>query len=275
MKTDNILQADLLDIIFDNKNKNYGAYALRKFYDNRLYKALAISLSIGAIFCCFAFLNKPSTIKMGWIVKDETTLKQIEHKQEKKIGKPVEIKKPRAASNAAKNLATQAHVIPTITKTPIDFSPIKDLKDNVPFDVKDNIGDRDVVQKVNDLVGIKKDTGNAKSNIVIIDKNKPLDIADVQPEYPGGMKALREFLQKNLTNPQEMEQGEKVTVKIKFVVGYDGKLKAFETMEDGGELFNNEVIRVLKKMPNWIPGKIGTESVSIYYQIPVSFVSPD
>ena len=57
------------------------------------------------------------------------------------------------------------------------------------------------------------------------------------------------------------------------MVGYDGVLKGFETVEDGGKAFNQEVIRVLKKMPTWIPGKTSGENVSVYYTIPVKFVS--
>jgi len=87
------------------------------------------------------------------------------------------------------------------------------------------------------------------------------------------MDALRRFLQRNLTNPKEMEEGEEVNVKIKFVVGYDGRLQSFITVQDGGEEFNKEVIRVLKKMPMWEPGKSNGQNVAVYYTIPVKFVS--
>ena len=70
-----------------------------------------------------------------------------------------------------------------------------------------------------------------------------------------------------------MEDGEMVSVKMRFVVGYDGKLKSFETIQDGGEEFNKEVIRVLKKMPEWTPGKSNGQNVSVYYTIPVKFVA--
>ncbi|MBK8611726.1 MAG: energy transducer TonB [Chitinophagaceae bacterium] len=76
----------------------------------------------------------------------------------------------------------------------------------------------------------------------------------------------------NLQNPYDWENGETVSVQIKFVVGYDGKLQRFETQLDGGALYNKEVIRVLKKMPDWTPGVAGGEKVSVYYTIPVKFV---
>jgi periplasmic protein TonB len=93
------------------------------------------------------------------------------------------------------------------------------------------------------------------------------------PSFPGGLEALKRFLQKNLTNPTEMEEGELVSVKVKFVVGYDGKLTSFDVQQDGGKAYNDEVIRVIKKMPTWIPGKSNGQSVPVFYVIPVKFIS--
>ena len=57
MKPDTILQADVLDIIFDNRNKSYGAYPLRKHYNERLYKALGFTFLIAAVFYSFSFIS--------------------------------------------------------------------------------------------------------------------------------------------------------------------------------------------------------------------------
>ena len=62
---------------------------------------------------------------------------------------------------------------------------------------------------------------------------------------------------------------------MKFVVDYTGKLKSFVTVQDGGQAYNNEVVRVLKKMPDWVPGKTKGENVSVYYVIPVRFETTD
>jgi len=106
----------------------------------------------------------------------------------------------------------------------------------------------------------------------VVDIATPMDNPEVMPSFPGGMEGLKKFLQRNLNNPKEMEEGEMVSVKTRFVVGYDGKLKSFEIIQDGGEEFNKEVIRVLKKMPEWTPGKSNGQNVSVYYTIPVKFV---
>ena len=118
-------------------------------------------------------------------------------------------------------------------------------------------------------------TGLAPVTAVVPDPSVPRNTADVMPAYPGGMDALRKFLQKNLQNPEDIAEGEEVLVKIKFVVGYDGKLQGFDVVKDGGRAFNQEVVRVLKKMPEWIPGKSNGQNVAVYYTIPVRFMVSD
>jgi protein TonB len=108
-----------------------------------------------------------------------------------------------------------------------------------------------------------------------VDKTIPVDHPEVQPSYPGGIDALRKFLEHNLVNPKEMEEGEMVSVNVSFVVGFDGKLQRFAVMKDGGDIFNREVIRVLKKMPDWVPGKSRGENVAVNFTIPIKFVPAD
>ena len=144
------------------------------------------------------------------------------------------------------------------------------MKLSIPSDAKENV--------LNEL----------KSANMAFQKIYPGELPDRQPVhtvYGGanrfksdtpvklGQVALKNFLERNLHNPKEMEEGEAVSVKINFVVGYDGKLQSFVTIEDGGEEFNKEVVRVLKKMPDWIPGKSKGQNVSVYYTIPVKFIA--
>lgn len=95
------------------------------------------------------------------------------------------------------------------------------------------------------------------------------------PSYPGGMDALRKFLVRNLENPRDMKEGEVANVKVKFVVGSNGELQSFVTVQDGGNEFNREVMRVFKKMPNWVPGKSKGQNVSVFYTVPIKFISAD
>ena len=227
------------------------------------------------MLCSFTFINskevKPDIPIGGVTIIND--LSEVDKKDKKKKEKPVEQKKAKPEVAKVKPTISTAFTTVKIT-TKINVALINTLTPTSVIgilDIKTPGGD---VPKVGDLPGKGKDTVAIVAAVLPkIDIVTPLDGADVMPAYPGGMNALRLFLQKNLADPQEVEEGQNISVKIKFIVGYDGKLKGFETVEDGGNAFNNEVIRVLKKMPNWIPGKMGTESVSVYYTVPVKFVS--
>lgn len=95
----------------------------------------------------------------------------------------------------------------------------------------------------------------------------------IPAQYPGGINEFIKFLKRNLRSPQDLEEDEAVTVKIKFIVSLNGDLLGFNVTQTGGVVFDNEVIRVLKKMPKWIPGKSNGENVSSYYTIPVKFTA--
>jgi protein TonB len=80
-------------------------------------------------------------------------------------------------------------------------------------------------------------------------------------------------MERHLTTPADMGEEEQVEVRVRFVVGFDGKLQSFEIVKDGGTVFNDEVIRVMKKMPDWVPGRSNGEKVSVYFTMPVKFIA--
>jgi protein TonB len=265
MKTEQILKSDVLDIIFENRNKAYGAYALRKFYDNRLMKSVAVMLLVVVVLSAFTFMPKNG----GDYSARNIVLPDNEFATAKPKEKPVDPVKPP----------------PPKTKVPMQKF-LKDIKivqdpadaDSLPDDI-----DKKMIGSV--TINVPGDgplvfgnpgpgTGDAPATAPVkpVDIITPTETAEVMPSFPGGMDGLKKFLQRNLNNPKDMEDGEMVSVKMKFVVGYDGKLKGFETIQDGGEEFNKEVLRVLKKMPEWVPGKTNGQNVSVYYTIPVKFV---
>ncbi len=272
MKTALILKADLLDIIFENRNKDYGAYPLRKYYHERLYTALGITFLFITLLSLYIFLNKPKIeLTIPFVITDITKghFKPVE----KKI--PPVVQKPRQVI-PSKPLNSQifTSVIKIVDST-METTKLEKNLDSAVISNVNNIGSGNGNAIVKSE--IRGETISVVTNEILktIDKTKPLYSAEIMPSYPGGLDALIKFLKKNIQDPQEADHTETVSVKIKFIVGYDGVLKGFETVEDGGKDFNNEVIRVLKKMPVWIPGKTAGENVSVYYTIPVKFVAQD
>ena len=270
MNQNTILQSDLLDIIFQNRNKDYGAYALRKSYNRRMRIALLLMMAL-CVLLCLLFLHKPSSI-----AKVQSTILQ---------GPDSKLVNYRPPSQPAHKMAVNIihpkkinpnelppRIVDSININKLPATPIETIQSINPASVSE----------INFPGGNDEGSGknlkiDAEAHAVLpaakINKEEPADVADIMPQYPGGVKALLDFLKKNLHAPQDVEEGDEVLVKVKFVVDYNGKMESFNIIKSGGDEFDNEVIRVLKKMPLWIPGKSNGENVSVYYVVPVKFTS--
>lgn len=271
MNKEQILKSDVLDIVFEKRNKAYGAYDLRKFYGNRLVKSLGLMIAGVVVLSAFTFLPKKEKA-----VREElmpTTLVSIASEKKEEVKKKEEPKKQEQPKTAAQKAPTQIFTKPVVVAPNVPIAPLEGLNDSALIastTTKGKPGELPVVKPYEPPA----EPGDDPQVPVVpeVDTKTPTDAPEIMPSYPGGMEALAKFLQRNLVNPKEMEEGEMVSVKVRFVVNYDGKLQRFETVQDGGEAFNKEVIRVLKKMPEWIPGRTRGQNVSVYYTIPVKFV---
>ena len=108
----------------------------------------------------------------------------------------------------------------------------------------------------------------------VASKDKPLIFShvEVMPQYPGREAALMKFLADNITYPTKAaEQGIQGRVTLRFVITPDGSIENIEVMKSLDSLCDKEAIRVVKKMPKWIPGKQNGETVSVYYSLPITF----
>lgn len=101
-----------------------------------------------------------------------------------------------------------------------------------------------------------------------------LSYAEKMPEYPGGVTKLFAFVYENLKYPDfEKENGIEGTVYVKFTVTEEGKIVKPEVVRgvNGAPNFNQEVLRVVNKMPNWIPGENNGKKVKVYFTMPFKF----
>lgn len=275
MNSNLILKSDILDIIFEKRNKAYGAYILRKFYEDRLKKALAIMILTAGAFLSFALIPQKSNHLVGRVYDiPKTELAKADETKPKELPKKPEVPKKELRQN------------PTPVSQVKSVAAIKIVDDKVKTDTVRTIKENDVIGGTTVMTNVPGTPlvppvpaapGTMMTEPVKVDKTTPMGIreVDVPPAFPGGTEALLNFLRKHLNNPEPMTDGESVSVKVTFVVGYEGKLQSFKITEDGGDVFNKEVIRVLKKMPDWVPGKAKGENVSVYYTIPVKFTGTD
>ncbi len=267
MNKEFILKSDLLDILFQNRNKEYGAYTLRKFYPDRLKISLLVMFISAGLLSAFTFL--PSGKKLtNDILTKEFVLGNA------KVDVPPVPPKPKLPSEPSHRQTAKFINDIVIVKDSDSTEKLVDIN-------KLEIGYKTIIDQPEGLEGTETGIVAGETSGVELAtpkqlpnaKDAPIDNPDIQASFPGGQKELIRFLERNLHSPNDINEGETVQVQVKFVVDFDGALQSFDVVKDGGEDFNKEVVRVLKKMPKWNPGKKGGQNIPVYYTIPVKFTS--
>lgn len=267
MTNKEILRADLLDIIFEKRNKDYGAYAIRRGYNHRLLTALGAAMSVILLFVLINIMGKKN-VSSAPLNRNERIVEITEVKMFKE--KPKEPEKPKEVIKPVEKTATQKFT------SEIKIKPDNLVKETLPTvdDLTNKvISDKTQIGKIDD--GIPKvierpvetgnNTGPSQTQPEFIPRER-------EPEFPGGPEAFKKFLTKNLTTPSDLEDGERKTVHIRFKVDKDGSVNTFEIITSAGNEFDNEVVRVCKKMPRWIPALQNGINVPVSYVLPVTFI---
>lgn len=257
-----ILKADVLDILFEHRNKAYGAYALRKHYNQRL--AFSLGMALSTILLLFLFNNGDKQRDAAMFNTREVEIKSLVPPEAKQPELP-RPKLPSATPMAQKKFVDQFHI--TNNDLVQDMPDVSDLGQFVPGET-DAAGATGTVQSS----GTGNNTGTEPPAATPPAKEAPLQR---EPEFPGGMQAWVNFLNRNLRVPEELEAGEKKTVLIRFLVDIDGSVNGFEVVQSGGRAYDQEVIRVLKKMPKWKPAIQNNLPVVRNFTQPVTFMGVD
>ncbi len=262
MTTKDILQADMLDILFEHRNKTYGAYALRKDYNNRLGISLAIALSVAILSVLASFIKK-SNQQVSAIhgSSDIIVLKTYKPPPDIQQQKVIPKEKIKQVKNLDKILIAPNNVLADVPpqNEMIDANVGKENIQGKPLDNPDKI-----LQPGPDNEKEKK-ASDKEQNTIMIPKEIP-------PSFPGGISEWLNFLRRNLQTPDGLSEGQKIAVRVRFWIDTDGSVSRFEIIQSGGSLFDKEVLRVIKKMPRWEPAVQNNLKVAVAYIQPVIFV---
>jgi periplasmic protein TonB len=275
MTNKEIAQAHLLDIIFDNRNKEYGAYTLRQGYNNRMLLALGTGISVVLLF---VFINNMKTTAEGPALPEEKkgiVLKQyiIPADKPKQPESPKELPKAKPKTNvtvtpkAATIQFTSPPKIKDVIKSPMP--PVDDLAGKTIGDKKTPGIPDDGRPKIPAQPNVQTGSDTPAAPVVL---EKEFIVREKEPEFPGGAEALKKFLARYLSTPGDLQPGDKKLVKVRFKVDKDGAVNTFEILTSGGREFDNEVVRVCKKMPKWIPAIQNGTNVPVSYVLPVTFI---
>jgi len=116
---------------------------------------------------------------------------------------------------------------------------------------------------------------NQQKSDSIIQQNKHSDnyeVVEQMPEFPGGERALMDFIGSNLKYPLEAQKsGIQGTVLIRFVISKTGKVTKVEVLRSVFSALDDEAVRVVKLLPDWIPGEQKGQKVNVYFTLPIRF----
>lgn len=261
MTNKEILKADLLDILFENRNKAYGAYALRKNYNHRLQWALGISLSV-VLFLSMLDFSTAKKSRSTYDLKKELNVSVVELPEPKKTDPPKSTPQPKPREVA---YTSKINIVPDVIKTEM---PDKTQIDESLISTKNVEG---IIPHGLTETGNNSGKGKETSETVKKDEDAVI-LSESDAKFPGGKEAFAKFLTKYLNTPGELEAGEKKTVLVRFMVDADGTISKTEVLQSDGEDYSREVIRVLAKMPKWIPAMQNGTKVATWFTQPVSFI---
>jgi len=263
MTNNQILQADMLDILFEHRNKLYGAYALRKSYNQRLSVSLFITLAVISAILFSFFLKKQnnhhSIVRDG---KDSVVLRTIDIPDDPPPPPTPPEHRPQIASSDYRPIVVVPDPLadPQITEVAaLDSTEVSN--ENRP-----GIIPNDIVRPV-EITNSQTPVENSNTNRTII-----YEPEEKQPSFPGGTEAWLSFLRRFLQSPEDLEPGKRVDVLVRFWVDLDGSISKPEIVKSGGYSFDKEVLRVMKKMPRWQPAVQNGRHVAVSFTQPVSFL---
>ena len=270
MDANKILNSDILDILFDGKNKEYGAYDLRKTYKKRLTLALIITGSIFLLIFLGSYLINAlnSNSNKDFDVKD-VTLSNV-----KKPDKPLPPPPPKPKLPPPPKIETVKFTPPKIVKDeevkPEEKPPDIDKVQETKIDVNNQEGAKD-----QGVVAPPVQDAGTQVAAAPPDDNQIFEKVEQEAEFPGGDAAWKRYLERNLDASVPVNNGAppgQYKVIVKFIVSKDGSISDVEATTSFGYGMEEEAIKAIKRGPNWKPGLQNGRNVNSYRLQPITFV---
>ncbi|TXJ28068.1 MAG: energy transducer TonB [Chitinophagaceae bacterium] len=270
MEANKILSSDLLDLVFEGRNKDYGAYELRKRYNKRITMALIITASvallalIGSIVASEFKGNSNEKLEIK-----EVTIQDLKQEEEPKELPPPPPPKPPDPPKIEMKQFTPPKIVKDeeVQEPPPAQEELKEAKIDVVN--QEGIKDEGIVAPavIDDGKGVVEEKK-------VEDENKIFEKVEIEASFKGGEGAWRKFLERNLNGNTPVDNGAPegtYTVYVQFVVSKDGSISDVKALTNHGFGMEQEAVRVIKKGPNWTPAVQNGRSVNAYRKQPITF----
>ena len=269
----NLTSLEWNEIIFEGKNKEYGAYEMRRSSSNRHVIALLISLAL-VVFVWFLPTLAETVASMRRTadnISEDTVLANLQKELEDQVQEKDIIREETAPPPPP--------LKSTIQFTAPEIVDAEDIKEDEEMKSQDELAESKVQISIANVDGTDDEHGidiaDLEQHKVIAEvvDEKIYDFVEQQAGFPGGEEALRKFLKDNMTYPAvAQENGIQGKVFLKFVVNKSGEVSDIQVIRSIDSSLDKEAIRVVKLMPKWVPGKQNGQAVNVYFTLPVSFV---
>lgn len=246
------------DLVFEKRNKSYGAYVLRKSYSDNVLTGMFGSI---AFFMLLFFL---STLP-GGKARITEVLKPLKGEYNPlpppalpSRPKPVQQQPVRQTRTVNRTLP------PRVVQEPVEDKPIVNDAPVTPATSATGTG-----EQVDTNLGIDQGTG---TTTVAPPIEKVIDFAEVMPAYEGGIAAMMKFIRKNLKYPKSAERiGMEGTVYVQFIVNGNGTVSNVVVLRGFHPDCDKEAARVISKLPGWNGGKQNGNPVGVRMVLPITF----
>lgn len=267
------------DLVFEGKNKEFGAYELRTTSVKRHNKAVIYTI-IGAVLIVAAvvgFMTVQQLIAERNIAdageQEEVLIDMGEADEPEPEEQKVEIKQP--------------EVLPEEVLNTVKVTELKIVEDE-KVKSEDEIKTQDELKETTTAFGQKdNDKGTEDRNVtrtlkeeVVVEKKEPVKevkeevfkSVEQMPTFPGGDAALMKYLSSHINYPtMAQENNIQGKVIVQFVVTKTGKVGEVKVVRSVDKDLDREAVRVCKSLPNFVPGRQNGQPVSVWYTLPVTF----
>ena len=266
MKLD-LLNKQWLDIVFEGRNKSYGAYQLRSDNTKTTVRALIIGAAIFSLAVATPMLLKliPDSSDEDVTLNDKIVTVKMPPKAEKPKENIPPPPPPPPKVDQVKFVKPVVAKTNEVTEEPPKVEAIKDK----------NLGKETIKGDPDAEIRIEPPGNGPPKQDVIAEDNNVYNMAgiEVKPEFPGGMAKFLNFVKNNYEAPDE--PGLKGKVFVQFTVEKDGSLTDIKVLRDIGFGTGKEAERVLRKSPKWTPAEQNGKKVRCSYQLPISIQTPE
>ena len=269
-----------VDMVFAGKNKEYGAYQLRKGTSGRNIKSLLIlviaAALVGGFLAWKVIEQKQAEEQQAYMEAMELAKlqKQAEKDQKKKqepIKPKVEMKKEIPVARETQKFTAPVIKKDDLVKEENQVKQMDQLDAKVAVGTKDEEGTKDrTVEAVRSDIAVAAPPPPPAPKPEV--SNKVFDVVEEMPSFPGGQGALMSYLSSNIKYPVvAQENGVQGRVIVAFVVERDGSITDVKVARSVDPSLDREAQRVVKSMPKWKPGKQNGSAVRVKYTVPVVF----